>query len=100
MTSKDHRAAAAKRAAAQDRSELREALKSERAGYVQRGLDARAKAVDAQLKALGDDETPPPAPDDPPPADPDPKGKPPIGKDTGGKATAPEPKTGDTPPAK
>jgi outer membrane biosynthesis protein TonB len=57
MTSTDHTAAAARRAAAQDqeRSELRSALQEERRGYVARGLSKRVKAVDAQLEALGDE---------------------------------------------
>ena len=52
MTSKEHQAAAERRAAA-ERDELRTALKAERLGYEQRGLTDRAKAVDEQLRRLG-----------------------------------------------
>lgn len=53
-TSKEHKTAAAKRAAyQQDPAELRAALESEKAGYVARGLGDRAKQVDLQLKSLG-----------------------------------------------
>lgn len=34
------------------------ALQNERLGYVRRGLDARVKAVDASIKALGGDVLP------------------------------------------
>ncbi|MFD6093655.1 hypothetical protein ACFWGN_16175 [Oerskovia sp. NPDC060338] len=49
-------AAAARAGARQDRSELRAALVSERAGYVQRGRDDGIAAVDAQLAALDEDD--------------------------------------------
>lgn len=48
------KAAAARAAAlAGNDEELRAALQEERRGYVSRGLEARVKQVDAQLKALG-----------------------------------------------
>lgn len=65
--------AAAARAAAGDREELRAALTTERAGYVARGLTDRVKQVDAQLKRLGTPQATPQdlpqgVPQDPPPA--------------------------------
>ncbi|WP_182112893.1 hypothetical protein [Actinotalea sp. JY-7876] len=52
MARNHQQAARAREAAAQERSELRTALEEEKRGYVTRGLDERAKAVDDQIKAL------------------------------------------------
>lgn len=102
MATKEHAAAAARRAAAeQDRTELRAALKLEREGYVQRRLDSRVEAIDAQLKALGDA----PAnlatgqPDEDPPADDGlaPTGKPPIKKVATAKSQEPASGTAKAP---
>jgi len=56
QTESTKRAAADRKAAATGNSPddaIRAALKVERDGYVQRGLDDRVKQVDAQLKKLG-----------------------------------------------
>ena len=107
MTSKDHKDAAAKRAASrQDPGELRAALLVERQGYVQRGLPDRAKAVDGQLKALGATEDPKDSAGgrqsrggrQTPPAGNPPIGKTDDGKTDDGKAQGPAPKTGAAAP--
>ena len=58
MTTTHEDAAAARAAALTARTaELREALESERMGYVRRGLPARVAAVDEQIRAIDPDYT-------------------------------------------
>ena len=65
MSQTTHKAAAAARAAAQGRTELRTALLEERRGYVQRGDKDRVAQVDEQVDLLGPEPEPEPESDEP-----------------------------------